>query len=133
MFDCSSLLLSRYLRHAVTQQKASRGGWQSQSQVYERDGPTHDHHTHSTQPAGDHWTRYRIILFVLYTVVAVGSEIYDFILFALPAGEFGIVYKASLAPLNSRTDSRQVVAVKTLRGTYIIHIRLKTAEKQYFC
>ena len=50
--------------------------------------------------------------------IGVGSEIYDFVLFALPVGEFGIVYKASLAPLNSRADSRRVVAVKTLKGTY---------------
>ena len=61
-----------------------------------------------------------IAIMYIYTIIGVGSEIYDFVLFALPAGEFGIVYKASLAPLNSRTDSRRVVAVKTLKGIYLI-------------
>ena len=94
-------------------QRHSRGGQQShtQPQVYERYGTAHDHHTHSTQPAGDHWTRWNN---------CVGAETWFLwckCSFNLYAGEFGIVYKASLAPHNRGTDSRQVVAVKTLRGT----------------
>ena len=57
-------------------------------------------HAHTTAVAS---YQYRL---VYYTVFSLGST-----------GEFGIVYKANLT---SRTGNKSVVAVKTLKGKYII-------------